>query len=220
MNRARTMQLGVQVSICAAGLCSVLGAVAQTSAPIGNGSYYSCRDASGRLITADRPIMECLNREQREHNRDGTVKRIIEAPLTPEQKRQRAEEEQRREEEQARLDEIKRHDAILLSSYSSVDSIERAQQRALIEPQSGIAKSQQRLADLGAERTRLNAETEFYKGRKLPGDLERKLQDNDAAQKYETSLLARRNAEIRSINERYAADKARFLELTGPTPRR
>lgn len=182
---------------------------------ISNG-YYSCRDANGRLLTSDRPIMECMNREQKVHGSDGTVRRVIEAPLTPEQKRQREQEKQRQEEEQERAEQAHRRDQILLSSYSSVAGIEQAQARAQVEPQSGIAKSQARLAQLTKERNALNAEAEFYKGRALPGDLERKFHDNDRARKYEEDLVARRNEEIRQINDRFNADKKRFVELTAP----
>jgi len=185
--------------------------------------YYSCRDANGRLLTSDRPIMECMNREQKVHGNDGTVRRVIEAPLTPEQKRQREEEKQRQEAEQERAEQAHRRDQILLSSYSSVAAIEQAQARAQVEPQSGITKSQARLAQLTKERNALNAEAEFYKGRALPGDLERKFHDNDRARKYEEDLIARRNEEIRQINDRFNADKKRFVELTAPNtppPRR
>ena len=39
---------------------------------------YSCVDARGRTITADRPIADCSDREQRELNPSGTVKRKVE----------------------------------------------------------------------------------------------------------------------------------------------
>lgn len=193
------------------------GVLAQNKADsaISNG-YYSCRDANGRLLTSDRPIMECMNREQKVHSNDGTVRRVIEAPLTPEQRRQREEEKQRQEAEQERAEQARRRDQILLSSYSSVAAIEQAQARAQVEPQSGIAKSQARLAQLAKERNGLNADAEFYKGRTLPGDLERKFHDNDRARKYEEDLIARRNEEIRQINDRFDADKKRFIELTAP----
>lgn len=209
-------------TLACAGMLGLPGATHAQAQPAPSASgYYSCRDAGGRLITSDRPIIECLNREQRVHNSDGSVRRIIEAPLTAEQKRQRDEEARRRAEDQVRADERRRRDQILLSSYSSLDSLDRAQQRALTEPQSGIAKSQARLEQLRKEQAALISETEFYKGRKLPGDLERKIQDNEFARRYEADLITRRNEEIRQINERFDADKARFRALTeAPRERR
>ncbi len=194
-------------------VCPAAQAQNKADGPVSSG-YYSCRDANGRLLTSDRPIMECMNREQKVHNADGTLRRVIEAPLTAEQKRQREEEKARKEAEQERAEQERRRDQILLSSYSSVAAIEQARARAQAEPQSGIEKSQARLAQLAKERQGLNTEVEFYKNRTLPGDLDRKLRDNDRARKYEEDLIARRHDEIRQINDRFDADKKRFLELT------
>ncbi len=202
----------------AAGACT--SALAQSKSESSGSGYYSCRDASGRLLTSDRPIMECLSREQRVHNNDGSVRRVIEAPLTPEQKRQREAERVRQEEEKERLEQARRRDQILLSSYSSATSIEQARLRAREEPLSGIAKSHSRLQQLNKERDALAAETEFYKGRAMPSDLERKIKDNQRARQYEEDLLARRNEELRQIDERFEADRKRFVELTEPQPAR
>ena len=43
---------------------------------------YTCVDAQGRRLTADRPIRECIDREQNELNASGTVKRKIGPSLT------------------------------------------------------------------------------------------------------------------------------------------
>lgn len=195
-------------------------ALAQSKSESTASGYYSCRDANGRLLTSDRPIMECLSREQRVHNADGSVRRVIEAPLTPEQKRQREAERVRQQEEKERLEQARRRDQILLSSYSSATSIEQARLRAREEPMSGITKSQTRLQQLNKERDTLAAETEFYKGRAMPSDLERKIKDNQRARQYEEDLLARRNEELRQIDERFEADRKRFVELTEPQPAR
>lgn len=209
------MKPGMGASVAWAVLAlAVPGTFAQTAASPPSAGYYSCRTAEGRLITSDRPIMECMNREQRVHGPDGTVRRVIEAPLTPEQKKVREAERQRAEEEQARADENRRRDRTLLSSYSSAESIDLARKRALVEPNSGIAKSQSRIEQLRKERAALDAETEFYKGGARPADLDRKFRDNARALKYEEDLIARRHEEIRQIETRYAADKKRFAELT------
>jgi len=59
---------------------------------------YSCTDAKGRTITADRPIADCIDREQRELNPSGTTRRKIEPTYTA---REQAEREER--ERQAQL---------------------------------------------------------------------------------------------------------------------
>ena len=46
-------------------------------------SIYTCIDAKGRRLTADRPIAECLDREQKELSGNGTVRRTHGPSLTP-----------------------------------------------------------------------------------------------------------------------------------------
>ncbi|WP_432214584.1 DUF4124 domain-containing protein, partial [Salmonella enterica] len=37
------------------------------------GGIYTCVDAKGRKLTADRPILDCIDREQKELNASGQV---------------------------------------------------------------------------------------------------------------------------------------------------
>eukprot|EP01036_Dinobryon_divergens_P002704 gene2704-3549_t len=43
---------------------------------------FTCTDARGRTLTADRPIAECSDREQRELNPSGSVRRKVEPTYT------------------------------------------------------------------------------------------------------------------------------------------
>ena len=42
---------------------------------------YTCIDSKGRRLTADRPITECLGKEQQVLNRDGSLRTVV--PPTP-----------------------------------------------------------------------------------------------------------------------------------------
>ena len=46
------------------------------------GGIYTCVDRNGRRLTADRPIPECLDREQRELSPSGITRRQIGPSLT------------------------------------------------------------------------------------------------------------------------------------------
>ena len=46
-------------------------------AAVAQPAIYSCVDGKGRRITSDRPIPECLDREQKELNPSGTVRRSV-----------------------------------------------------------------------------------------------------------------------------------------------
>jgi hypothetical protein len=66
------MGLGLVAGSLAAGLL----------APAWAEGIYTCVDAKGRRITSDRPIIECIDREQRELSPSGTVRRKIGPSLT------------------------------------------------------------------------------------------------------------------------------------------
>src|SRR3954469_22295393 len=89
--------------------CLLLAAAGAACAQAG---IYVCVDGKGRRITADRPIPECSDREQKELRPTGTVLRVV--PPTPtaaeraaqEQQEQKAAEERQRVAEQKRLQKL------------------------------------------------------------------------------------------------------------------
>src|SRR3569832_1234255 len=100
-------------SLVAAAVWAALAPAAQAQVQ----KIYTCVDAKGRRITADRPIVDCLDREQAELSPTGQVVRKI-GPAPTAVERAAAEEKARREiEERNRIVEEKRRDRALLSRY-------------------------------------------------------------------------------------------------------
>ena len=62
----------------------VLGAAWAASAQAQG--IYSCIDAKGRRITSDRPIVECLDREQELRGKTGTVREVLPPSYTREER--------------------------------------------------------------------------------------------------------------------------------------
>ena len=85
------------------------------------GSIFTCVDAHGRKFTSDRPIVECLDREQRELNQNGTVRRIIGPSLTASE-RAAVEERERKlaQDRQRQADERRVEKVLLLRDRKSV----------------------------------------------------------------------------------------------------
>lgn len=96
---------------CACLLSGALGAaLAQTG-------IYTCVDASGKRLTADRPIAQCADRVQHELNPSGTVRRIVgPAPTAAERAAKEAQERKDLEQSQ-RLAEERRMQKLLLIRY-------------------------------------------------------------------------------------------------------
>ena len=78
-----------------------LTALAFAQAPAAGQGIYTCVDKHGRRITADRPIQECLDREQRELSPSGITRRQIGPSLSDTERAARSQRERRDGEEPA-----------------------------------------------------------------------------------------------------------------------
>lgn len=176
-------------------------------------SIFVCTDAAGKKHTSDKPPPECLGREIRQLNPDGSLRRLIEPPLTPEQRAARAAEEAQKREAADRQREQSRRDLALLATYSSAEQIEAARTRALAGRQAVVDRSVSRLQQLAMDRKKIDQEAEFYAKRDQPDQLKRAYASNDALRQAEERIIADSKVEMRQIDERYAADARRFREL-------
>ena len=175
-------------------------------------SMYSCV-ANGRTYSGDRPPPECANSDIRELNRDGSLRRVIARPLTPEEQKARAAEAKRKAEEEERALAQRRRDRSLLEAYASEQEIDVARTKALTSSTEVVKRSQTRLDRMAEERKRLVEETEFYKKREVPETIKRALANNEQERAAELKIIKDAQAEMQRINERFDADKRRFREL-------
>jgi hypothetical protein len=179
-----------------------------TAAPI-----YSCTDASGKKLTSDRPIPECLNRDQHELNADGSVKRVVPPPATADE---RAEAETR--EREALAERVTRQDAIrrdrnLLMRFPNEAAHRQARAAALDDVRKAVQASEARMALLANERKPLLDEAEFYVGRPMPSKLKSQLDANDASVEAQRTLIQNQQAEIVRITQLYDAELERLKKL-------
>ena len=79
-------------------------------------SIYTCIDAKGRRLTADRPIAECLDREQ-ELSGNGTVRRTHGPSLTPVERAAQEDRDRKAAAERQRQAEETRLHKLLLARY-------------------------------------------------------------------------------------------------------
>lgn len=184
---------------------------------------YTCKDASGKTITSDRPLPECQDREQRILGKDGTTIQKIDAPLTPEQKAARADELAKKKIEDDKKREQLRKDKALINTYQTVDDLESKRQRALAQVEREARESEKRLVILQKQAEDNRADAEFYKKKSMPADLKRRLDENEAALRAEKLLLSSKRDEVTQVNLKFDEDKRRYIELTGavvttPTP--
>lgn len=187
-------------------LCGLAGAAAAQQ------SIFVCSDAKGRTISGDRPPHECVG-AIRELRSDGSVRRVLEPPMTPAQKAARAAEEKRQREEADRQRAQMRKDLALLETYASEEEIENARARALATRQALIERATRRMEEHRRERRKLDIEAEFYAKREMPDKLKRAFEGNAALMRSEEKIIADSRAEMQRINERFDAERKRWREL-------
>ncbi len=176
---------------------------------------YSCTLPDGRKLTSDRPIPECLTREQQLHRRDGSVRGTVPPAMSIEERT--AAEVRAREEaaKRAAIADATRHDRNLLARYPRQERHDSARQEALDDIVKATAVSERRLQELAKERKALDDEAEFYKGRQLPAKLKQLIDANDAAVEAQRHIIGQQGAEIARVNRRYDLELARLRKLWG-----
>jgi hypothetical protein len=178
-----------------------------------DGSIYSCVDASGRRLTSDRLIPECANREQRLHNADGSLRKIVPPTPTADERAEAEAAERRIATERAARQEAVRRDRNLLMRYPDEAAHQRAREAALDGVRNAVRTSEDRQKALAAERKPLLEEAEFYAGRALPAKLRQALDANDASVEAQRVLVQNQRAEEARISAAFDIELGRLKRL-------
>lgn len=174
---------------------------------------YACTDASGKYITSDRLIAECIGREQRLLNADGSTREVRSAPLTADEQAVREVIERSRALRAAANADAVRGDRNLRARYLNEAAHQRARATALDDLKRTQQLSQLRLDNLAVERKPLQEEAEFYTGRQMPPALKQQLDVNDAAAEAQRVLMVNQQAESARINATFDAELVRLRAM-------
>lgn len=191
-----------------------IGVSVQAQSPIIPG-VYTCTDAKGRKLTADRPIPECTDREQKVLNPSGTVKAKVGPTLTAQEKAdQEAKEKREIEERNKSLDE-RRRDRALLTRYPNKEVHDGERREALAQISVVIQAAKTRLTELTRQRVAIDEEMEFYKKdpAKAPAYVRRQQEENIQSQAVQKRFIDEQDAEIRRVNARFDDELTRLRQL-------
>lgn len=205
-NRSRALGLSLLLGVTCA-------ASAQGQSQIQ--SIYTCVDGNGRRITSDRPIKECLDREQRELGSSGTVRRVIPPSYTAEERARMAAERKAEQMEIARINEERRRERALLIRYPNKDVHDRERAEALSQVDDVMGAVRKREETLAEQRKQIDAEMEFYQGdrSKAPPWLRRKLEDNEEQVFVQKRFLDEQTKEKERINARFDEELSKLRQL-------
>ncbi len=176
---------------------------------------YTCTDGKGRVLNADRPIADCIDREQKELNPSGTVRRKVGPSLTgPERAAQEAQQKLAQEEQNRQLEE-KRRDRALLVRYPNKAVHDQERAAALPQVDDVIRSAQKRVGELQAEHQNIDTELEFYKKdpSRAPAALKRQADDNARSTAVQNRFIAEQDAEKKRINARFDDELVKLKQL-------
>lgn len=171
---------------------------------------FTCIDSKGRRLTSDRPIPECADREQKELNKSGTVRRTHGPTLTAQEQAAKEEAERKANEEKLRQADEKRRQKAMLARYPNQATHDAERAKALNAVQEVILAGQRRAVELQQQRKALLVETEFYRGdaSKYPPKLKRSLEENDQLQAGQQRFLQNQEEEKGRVNKRFDEELA------------
>lgn len=186
-------------------------ALAQTQ----GAGVYTCVDARGRKLNSDRPIPECIDREQKVLNPSGTVREKLGPTLTAQERAAVEAKEKLAQEEEARRNEEKRRDRALLLRYpnKTLHDAERSEAVAQINVVKSAALN--RIEELNKQRKTVDVEMEFYKKdpTKAPLSLKRQVDDLVQSLAVQARFIADQDGETKRVNARFDEELARLRGL-------
>ena len=197
--------------------CVALAAAAQAWAQQARPpqEVYTCIDKHGRRITSDRPIADCVDREQRVLDHTGTERRRIGPSLTEHERAAQEVQRRKQAEESARIAEERRRERALTARYPDEATHQAERDAAIDQVEEVTVVAHKRVQSLKAERRRLDVELEFYRGdvTKAPVLLQRQIADNEQALADQQRFLATQELEKRRIHQRFDAELAQLRQL-------
>jgi hypothetical protein len=159
---------------------------------------------------------EYADKDRVELNQNGRVVKEQEI-LTPQKRLAKEQADaKKRAEEQLNIDR-QRRDKTLINTYSNVNEIELARTRSLQQIDARIYVIQSSIASASANLAGLQNEADGYtkRHREIPQSLKDDLQNAQTRLDMLNNDLAQPLTDKATIEARYDADKARYMELTG-----
>lgn len=176
---------------------------------------YTCVDAKGNRIVRDRPIVECLDREQNQLGNSGTVRKTLPPSYTADERARLDAQRKLEEEQRARVLEERRRERALMTRYPNQGVHDKERADALAQIDEVIGAVNKRELALVAQRKDINLELEFYQNdvNKAPNWLKRKIEDNEKQMLVQKRFLDEQAQEKQRINARFDEELAKLRQL-------
>ncbi len=196
-------------------LLAVLAAGMAISFPV-SAKLYKWVDDNGVTHYGETIPPEYANKDRVELDKAGRVVKTEEV-LTPERRRTKEQEEAKKREEERIVEAQRLHDKTLTNTYSNVKEIDLARSRSLQQVDAHINAIGTSIKTANDNLSALQKEADGYakKHREAPDSLKEDLQEAQARLDKLNKDMEKSQAEKATVEARYEADRARYIELTG-----
>ncbi len=202
----------VYAFILALGLCLPVMGVHAASGPT---TIKKCKDATGQWHYGDSAAEECAKSKVTVMSDEGTTKKVIAAPPTEQELKEReAHQETEAAEKQRAADQAKK-DALLLSTYGGEDDIIYIRDRKIAQIESSVKASEETLKNLRAALARMEAQAaDESKGNKAVDQTTVKNIEQTKKQiaRHE-GVVAEKRKEQEALRKQYADEMERYREI-------
>ncbi|MFQ5994335.1 MAG: hypothetical protein ACE5K1_04525 [Acidiferrobacterales bacterium] len=174
-----------------------------------------CKDAQGKWHYGDRAAEECARSRVMELSDEGVTTKVIDAPLTKDEVRQRDEQQALAEEERRQAAEQARRDRQLLQTYGHEDDIIYIRDRKLTQINYTITATTRTLRPLRDTLERMEAEAGKVqsKGKPIPKDMVADIERTRAQIARHEAAMRGMRREQDAIKQQAAEDLKRYREL-------
>lgn len=175
---------------------------------------YRCKTAAGKVITSDRPIPECLNKEQAILGKSGVVRKRLKPKKTEYEIAQERKRKKKLAEIERQKEEERKADMALMGRYPNKKSHDSKRALALVPVKQTITMAEQNLKLLEQSRVKLDQQLDFYPDKnKMPAPLRSKNTKNLEAIAAQKKLIRAKAREIERINHRYNQELVKLRSL-------
>jgi hypothetical protein len=189
----------------------VLLAFAMAGPPAG-AATYKWTDEDGKVHYSDKAPPETPKGATVLDKQARPVKKI-EAPLTSEQVKAKADEDERQKAAAKARDDQARKDRALMASYTSENEIDLARARAVSTLEAQIRSAQIFSEDLGKRQKVIAVRKEGYAGKPLPVELEHESASVDDELSRQNILIRQKQEELTMVTAKYDTIKQRWREI-------
>ena len=160
-----------------------------------------------------------MDREQKELNASGTVKRSLGPTLTAQEVSAQEARDKKETEDRARVFEERRRNRALLTRYQNQTAHDAERASALTQVDAVIQTANKRMLELAQQSKTLDSEMEFFKADpgKAPAYLKRRVTEFEENLVAQQRFIANQQLEKKRVNDRFDEELARLKPLWAGT---